>query len=199
MIVLLTAFEPFDDTGLNASLEGCRTFMARWGDDFDLRFLTLPVNYGADTRAVDAALSIESADLILHTGQAAGSDSIRVEKIATNRRYLADHREGFSRGVSPIDAEGPESLEATLDTESAAAAVRAAGIPARVSTDAGIYLCNHVLYRSLQRASRSRAPVRVGFLHIPSLAEQVASTDSFHLEPERTAAAIHAVIALQHR
>ena len=97
MRCLLTAFEPFDGTPWNASLEGCRAFLAareRGGGPagLDLHFEVLPVEYGADTVAVEHALAAFTReggppDVILHTGQAAGAREVRVERLAVNVRY----------------------------------------------------------------------------------------------------------------
>jgi pyroglutamyl-peptidase len=192
MRVLLTAFEPFDGTGLNASLEGCRRFLERRGEAYDLRFAVLPVEYGRDTEAVERALSEGPADLLLHTGQAVGCREIRVERVAVNRRYSHAHLRTDDR--CPIDPDGPPRLEATLPVEALAEAVRAEGIPAAVSDDAGVYLCNHVLYRSLQRAAREGGGRRVGFLHVPRLPEQ-AGEGTLCMRAEEIARALEAVLA----
>jgi pyroglutamyl-peptidase len=173
MRVLLTAFEPFDETGLNASLEGCRRFLERWGGEFDVRFAVLPVEYGPDTEAAERALAEGPVDVLLHTGQAGRAAVIRVERIAVNVRYAAS--------VSPnaveqqvIAPEGPLALASPLPVDDVAAAIRGKDIPAVVSNHAGIYLCNHVLYHSLWRAERERSGAQAGFLHVPRLPEQVA-------------------------
>src|SRR5438067_1585814 len=162
MRFLLTAFDPFDGTGLNASLEGCRLFLEQWAADFDLRFALLPTAYGQDLAALERALAEGPADVLLHTGQAAGSAAIRVERIAVNVRY-AGLEEGLPAGDQPqelIEAGGPAALFSTLPIETIAAAIREAGIPAMVSNHAGIYLCNHILYHSLRRAEREGGRAR---------------------------------------
>jgi pyroglutamyl-peptidase len=50
-------------------------------------------------------------------------------------------------------------------------ALRAQGIPAGPSRDAGGFLCNHVFY-VLMRAFAGRPGVRGGFVHLPLLPEQ---------------------------
>ncbi len=50
-------------------------------------------------------------------------------------------------------------------------ALRAAGIPAAASRDAGGFLCNHVFY-VLMGALAERTGVRGGFVHVPLLPEQ---------------------------
>ena len=198
MRILLTAFEPCDGSGLNSSLEGCRLFLERWGDAFDLRFLVLPVEYGPDVRAVDAALAEYAPDVVLHTGQATGAALVRVERVAVNVRYtdgdFAPARPAADYPQQLIEADGPAALFSTLDVERIAASMRAAGVPAAVSNPPGIYLCNHALYCSLRRAEQRGTTERAGFLHLPALPEQAAEGPS--MPAEQTAAAIHAAITV---
>jgi pyroglutamyl-peptidase len=46
--------------------------------------------------------------------------------------------------------------------------LRRRGLPARISRDAGGYLCNALLYHSLEIARRSSLPSRTGFIHLPA-------------------------------
>jgi pyroglutamyl-peptidase len=180
MRFLLTAFEPFDHTGLNSSLEGCRLFLERWGGEFDLRFAVLPVEYGADVTALERVLAEGSraegsAEVLLHTGQASSAHEIRVERLAVNERYGDGSRRDAADRL-PIEPKGPDRLFSTLPVEQIAEAIRSQGVPAVVSERAGIYLCNHVLYQSLRRVQRTGDRTQVGFLHIPCLPEQVGSS-----------------------
>jgi pyroglutamyl-peptidase len=191
--ILLTAFEPFDGTGLNASLEGCRAFLQQHGSAYDLRFAVLPVEYGRDTEAVERALSEGPFDILLHTGQAGGSPHLRVERVAVNRRYPDGPVNPRPAVRIPIRADGPERLESTLPVEALAQALQEAGLPGTVSEDAGVYLCNHVLYRSLQRAAETGSSARVGFLHVPLLPEQAAPGQP-SLPAEEIGRAIHVLL-----
>jgi len=170
MRILLTAFEPFDGTGLNASLEGCRYLLQHLAPTADLRFAVLPVDYGPDTEAVDRALAEAPADVLLHTGQAHGADRMRIERLAVNVRYAEGSDTPCGKPQCLIDPEGPPALFSTVPVDEMAAAMAEEGVPAAVSNHAGIYLCNHVLYQSLRR----HGSVRVGFVHVPRLPEQVA-------------------------
>jgi pyroglutamyl-peptidase len=187
MRILLTAFEPFDGTGLNSSFEGCRAFLSSCGEGARARitFLVLPVEYGADTDTVEQALAEGAYGLLLHTGQASGAAAVRVERRAVNSRYAAAPSTApgttspRSRDRAPIDPDGPETLEATVPVYRMASAVAAAGIPSMVTEDAGVYLCNHVLYHSLLREQRCPTGARVGFLHVPCLPEQAKPGEAF--------------------
>lgn len=175
MRVLLTAFEPFDGSGLNSSLEACRAFKERAGARWEVRFAVLPVRYGEDTRAVAAALRDFPADVVVHTGQASSARRVQVERVAVNVRYPEDAAP-FSPRHLPIEPDGPPALFSTWPVDEVAEAIQAAGVPAGVSNHAGIYLCNHVLYRTLS----SETERRVGFLHLPCLAAQ--HPDGFEAE-----------------
>jgi len=195
MRFLLTAFEPFDGTGLNASLAACHRYLQDSGTELDLRFCVLPVRYGPDVEAVNAALAEGPVDVILHVGQATGASLVRVERIAVNVRYADDpYVRGDAASEAPqslIDPHGPPAFLSNLPVDSLAEAIRSAGVPATVSNHAGIYLCNHALYRSLQRAEQDGSGTRCGFLHVPCLPEQGPGPS---MEPSQVAAAIRAAL-----
>ncbi len=193
MRFLLTAFEPFDDTGVNSSLEGCRWFLEQWGSEFDVRFAELPVAYGPDERAVEQALAeAGKVDVLLHTGQHGGAAALHVERLAVNVRYLEDVVSGPDLGQQLIEPDGPAAVFATIPVEPVVAGIRGAGIPVRLSNHAGIYLCNHALYRSVRRAERAGSCLRVGFLHVPRLPEQAGFAGP-SLTLDAIAGGIHAV------
>jgi len=196
MRLLLTAFEPFDGTGLNSSLEAARAFLAT-GPGADLVFALLPVRYDEDTRRVEDAIATFRPDTILHLGQGRGG-AVRVERIAVNVRYERSEFDAIGPRAAQrlIDPCGPAAYFATVPVEGLAAAIEAAGVPACVSNHAGIYLCNHVFYRSLARAEQTGG--RVGFLHLPPLPEQRPPShagDEAPLPCEMLAAAVAAAVA----
>jgi pyroglutamyl-peptidase len=172
--LLITAFEPFDGTGLNSSLETLRAYLVGPGRTLPsgaVATAILPVAYDADTPLVEAALAEHRPAVILHLGQT-GGEAAAVERIAVNLKLLG---EGPSRRLEEILPGGPAAYRSTWPVPAAelAAAMRAAGCPAAESAHAGTYLCNHVLYRSLHRAAASPGPApAAGFLHLPRLPEQ---------------------------
>lgn len=48
------------------------------------------------------------------------------------------------------------------------------GIPAELSLSAGAYLCNQVFFHLMHWAAQQAVPISAGFIHIPSLPDQVA-------------------------
>jgi pyroglutamyl-peptidase len=83
----------------------------------------------------------------------------------------------------PIAPRGIPARFSTLPVRKAVAALRAAGLPAELSSSAGTFVCNHVFYSLMRLAARRRHRFRAGFLHVPRLPRP----------DERTAAAAMAV------
>jgi pyroglutamyl-peptidase len=52
-------------------------------------------------------------------------------------------------------------------------AVRGAGVPAYLSSTAGTYLCNFVMYTTLHALAARRESPRAGFVHLPPLPSMI--------------------------
>jgi pyroglutamyl-peptidase len=74
----------------------------------------------------------------------------------------------------PIVVGGLAAYRATTATRHLVRELRRRGIPARLSGSAGTYVCNHLFYGLLHRASRRAYNHRTGFLHLPLFAGQVS-------------------------
>jgi pyroglutamyl-peptidase len=140
-------------------------------------YLVLPVSWTGSPELVLEALAARPADAVLVVGVATSADAFRVETLGRNRasRSLVDPQ-GQVWTNSTIDPQGPGALASTAPTDDVLAAVLQANLPARLSDDAGDYLCNFTLYRLL---AAQAAPV-VGFLHVPQVRE-CAETASFDI------------------
>src|SRR5204863_7501411 len=139
----------------------------------DVATAVLPVRYGADSRALEAAIAAADPEVILHTGQ--GGPDIRVERLAVNVRTGPRSLRRLRRPDCPqrlIVPGAPPAYFATIPVDAAAQAICALGLLARASNNAGIYICNHVLYQSLHREAARPSPRRVGFIHLPCVAGQ---------------------------
>lgn len=161
MSLLITAFEPFDGDTINSSLEAMRAAMPYLPQ---VRFAVLPVEYDMDVEASRAAIAEYDPKVVLHLGQSR-SDKIQIERIAINLKRA-------SRGgpLVPIDPTGPAALFSTLDSQALAERLASLGLPVVESAHAGTYMCNHILYRTLQDAADSS--LIAGFMHLPRLPEQ---------------------------
>ena len=150
MDVLLTGFEPFRQWTVNSSGEVARALSGRAG----LATRILPVDHRAGAEALRMALAETDPRLVLCTGlcpELRPRLELRARRPETEPDGTAVHV-----GVWPWAA----SLQA----------MRATGAPARLSGDAGAYVCETVYWTALD-ARRSGRAVPVAFLHLPPLSD----------------------------
>lgn len=107
-------------------------------------------------------------DLIVHFGVSDRAEGFVIEMQAASVCLAAPDADGE---LPPLDLLGNDTglrLFSTIACHEICTRLRAVGLPVEVSSDAGGYLCNAVLFNSLNRA---RHGVRVGFVHVPSRLE----------------------------
>jgi pyroglutamyl-peptidase len=145
--------------------------------DVETDYLTLPVSWSNSVNLILDALRARPADAVLVVGVATSADAFRVETLGRNRasRSLGD-ADGELWPNAVISAEGAGVIAATAPSEEVLEGLLHANLPARLSDDAGDYLCNFTLYSLL---AASAAPV-VGFLHVPQ-ARECAEDASFDI------------------
>lgn len=173
--LLLTAFEPFGGESVNPSWEIARSLDGEVIGDLLVHARRLPVEWGRALNAVYSLIEELHPDAIISLGQSGGRPEITPERVGIN---VSDAVAGDNAGVvmtdQPIAQDGPVAYWSTLPIKAMVAAMRDAGVPARVSNTAGTYLCNHVMYGVLHYLQGQCLDVPAGFIHVPSLPEQMA-------------------------
>ena len=105
-------------------------------------------------------------DVVLIFGVAVRRRHVCIETRARNAvSVLFPDADGYRPRASVIAAGEPASRRGNAPFARLLAAVRGSGVPARLSRDAGRYLCNYAYWRALQRTKGSL----VAFVHIPPL------------------------------
>jgi pyroglutamyl-peptidase len=158
--ILVTGFGPFGSEQVNPS----GLVAERCGG------LRLPVAAEEAWALTRAEMKRRRAVAVLALGVAGGRDRVCVEKWAANEAAyaLADDAGRVLAGV--LDAgEAAGGLATGLPAAALARAMRGAGVPARVSRDAGRYVCNHFYFLLLRRLAG-----RAVFVHVPRLPEEAA-------------------------
>ena len=171
MKVLITGFEPFRNEKVNPSWEVCKTLKEEGKISVEVR--QLPVVYDEAAEKALTILDELQPDVVLHLGEAGGRTHISVERIAVNcdDAPIGDSK-GQKRDGIPIEDKGSDGLFTTIPVKKIVAALKEAGIPAVISNSAGTYLCNHVLYRTLNYVRMNNLCAQVGFIHLPYLPQQ---------------------------
>ena len=187
--LLITGFDPFGGESVNPSWEAVKLLPDTIGD-YQLHKLQIPTVFGlAPQKVLEAARAIEP-DVIISVGQAGTRDSVTPERIGINMRSA---RIADNAGRIPVEESivpgGPDGMFSTLPVAAMVDAIRAADLPAAISSTAGTFVCNDTLYSLLHHYQGT--PVRCGFIHVPWLPEQ--GTPDLTLE--RTVQALIAAIS----
>jgi pyroglutamyl-peptidase len=166
---LVTGFEPFGGAEVNASQKLVEALAAEPPDELELATAVLPVAWSRAADELAGVLERAQPELVLCFGQADGRAQVEVERFALNFDNGSDDA-GETRRAE-IVTDGPVAYRSSLPVDAVVDALRAEGIPAAASRDAGGFLCNHVFYVLMQTLAE-RTGVRGGFVHVPLLPEQ---------------------------
>lgn len=167
--VLLTAFEPFGGKDVNPSWEAIRDFEGTHILGHDVHVLRLPVVYGAVSGPLRHVLDRLRPEVVLSFGLGKG---LHIERLARNAYSEAKPLDnaGHPPPSTRVADAFPAALSTTLPVDSLVAALRAEGLDAGPSDDAGGYLCNEEFFHLMAFVPDADAPIlRRGFIHLPDL------------------------------
>jgi pyroglutamyl-peptidase len=169
--VLVVGFGPFPGAPHNPSAELVRSLAKQRRPALaGTRLVTavLPTNYAAVRGELPMLLKRHDPDAVLFFGLASRARILRIERRAVNALtgFYPDAT-GAKLATRTFMQDMPAELPVCADVMRLAAAARSAGIDARLSRDAGRYICNAALYQTLHAARESNRPCLVAFVHIP--------------------------------
>ena len=169
--LLLTGFGPFPGIPLNASsalVEEIARRLATRSTEVVLETAMLPTEWKAAPAQLQAAIRRFGPDVALHFGVASEATGFRIETTAENFRARMPDAAGHVPRRRQISAIAPSHLLSTFPAEAIQRRLGDLGIKVELSTDAGRYLCNATLFRSLSLTARSKGAPVAGFIHIPA-------------------------------
>lgn len=173
MKILVTGFDPFDHATVNPAWEAVRRLPATV-KTATIVTQEIPTVFGQSAEVLHAAIVRERPDVVLSIGQAGGRAALTPERVAIN---LDDARIADNAGQrpqdQPIQSTGAPAYFTQLPVKAMVAAIQQAGLPAQLSTTAGTFVCNHLMYQAQYLRATEFPDLRAGFLHIPFLPEQV--------------------------
>jgi pyroglutamyl-peptidase len=172
--ILVTGFEPFGGTSVNPSAEIAGRLEGRRFGDREVRAAVLPVHHVDAAAAVRTLLAAHDPVAVVHLGLAAERAQIAIERVAINvMDYAIPDNAGFQVQDEPCVAGGPAAYFSTLPLRAMLDALRDAEVPAYLSSTAGTYLCNFVMYTTLHALAARREAPRAGFVHLPRLPSMI--------------------------
>lgn len=192
-VILLTGFEPFGGAKVNASWQAVRSFQGQIISGHRVETKELPVVYDGVDAPLRAAIEKFKPVAVYCFGE--GTATIQIETLARNGYHPSKPKD--NAGQRPprekIANDGKDSFKTGLPALEIANALNSSQIPARLSQDAGGYLCNECFYRVM---AIDAAPSLRGFIHVPVLGTKDDKGVPFDIERIKEAVKIAVEVGL---
>jgi pyroglutamyl-peptidase len=127
----------------------------------------LPTEWEAAPVRLAAWYAREKPRLALHFGVSGRAEGFVIETLARNTACAKADATGALPEAACVAPGGPNSIEVRLPTSEIAKRLGALGLPVAISDDAGDYLCNAILYKSLAICEAPGQTAAAGFIHLP--------------------------------
>ena len=194
MTILITAFEPFQQETINATMEAL-SLLPDSVCGHTLIKRTIPVVFGKAVEAVTALVDDLRPEAVICLGQASGRAEVTPERVAIN---VMDARIPDNAGERPADApireDGPAAYFSTLPVKVMVQAMKEAGVPASLSNTAGTFVCNDLMYGLLDHLASTGQTIPAGFIHIPATPAQACERPTPSMAPETAAKGLEAAL-----
>ena len=172
MRVVITGFGPFPGAPFNPSAALAKALSRRRRPafaDLDRATHVFATAYASVDRDLPKLLA-QKPDLVLMFGVAGRRRDVCVETRAHNAVSVLFPNAGGHRPQLGLIACGAKAARrGNAPVAALAGATRTAKFPARLSRDAGRYLCNYLYWRALEHAGADNGKALVQFVHIPPI------------------------------
>lgn len=162
--ILVTGFEPFDGDSTNPSANFLSWLNVK-SFNFDIRTELLPVSFTTAYSKLENAFNSFNPTHVVLTGFAKNRTELTIERIAINwvDARIPDNDDLILK-AQKIRENGEDGLFTTLPIEKMLESAKKIGCPTKISTTAGEYVCNYLIYLYLSYNKK----VPGTFFHIPS-------------------------------
>ena len=173
--MLLTGFESYGGRSLNPAEQVVQRLGGTEIRGVRVIAHTLPVDYRELGPGIAQLIQEVRPRAVICLGLWPGTPLLRVERVAVN---IADFEIPDNVGLmtrGPVVEGGAEAYRSTLPIHAIQDRLLDAGIPARLSSSAGSFLCNALMYHALRSCAEHAPAAPCGFIHLPYLPEQVSA------------------------
>lgn len=170
--VLITGFGPFLDVKDNPSAlltERLKKITPEQCKNLDLKTHIIPTEWQAVRQTFDTLIRTHDPQILLHFGVHRSATKIRIEQQAANCTGTKEDACGVCHETKTIIDSAPDTLTTTLPVHTMIETLNQSGPLAKLSTDAGSYLCNFLYFLSLTHCAQSNGSAQACFIHIPRL------------------------------
>ena len=171
--ILITGFGPFPGAPFNPTMPLVKrlTHLRRPAlDGVTLTGHVFHVTYQTVDRELPELIAQLSPHALLMFGLATRTAHLRIETRARNAvtTHLPDADGNRAQKASIL--RGANAMPFGPHTASLLQAASATGIDARLSRDAGAYLCNYLSWRAIEATQQPGGPALASFIHVPLVA-----------------------------
>jgi len=170
--ILLTGFPPFDGREFNASWVAAQALVAAHHSQHVLHGLRIPVCWGQPRPAIAKARARWQPRCIIAMGEGAAG-AFKIETLARNQRSSRKDNDGRLPPHPLIDPLGPDTRPASTHYFTLCTHLAKAGYPVQLSTDAGAYLCEELLYTLEALNAQHSSLQTVLFVHLPPFGSEL--------------------------
>jgi len=168
--ILITGFGPFPGAPFNPTgpLVKRLARLRRPGlQDGKLIAHVFATSYAAVDRELPRLIARHKPDALLMFGLAPRARVLRIETRARNAVALLPDAGGGSLPRHAIEPGSPATMPLPAPTQRLLGAVRATGLAAALSRDAGRYLCNYLCWHAAEAVGTTGGPRLAAFIHVP--------------------------------
>ena len=172
--ILVTGFGPFPGAPFNPTTPLVKrlTQLRRPAlDDVALTRHIFDVTYQTVDRELSELIAQSRPQALLMFGLATRTAHIRIETRARNAASTRFPDAGGNRAQKTSIVRGADAMAFGPHAINLLHAARATGIDARLSRDAGAYLCNYLSWRAIEATQQPGGPARASFIHVPLVAQ----------------------------
>lgn len=197
--ILLTGFGAFGPHPSNPTAQIALSLQGELIAGHKVEALVLPVDFKKAVEKIDDSFKQKQWRLHLSLGLSGTRTKITPEKFALNCLHCPNRPDNIGRVFHEevIEPNAPLALMSTLPVGELTHHLQSLGYETELSTHAGTYVCNAVMYRALRETNRIISPTPSGFIHIP--ADQNLKADSAWSEQRLTEAVRKALEFLIHQ
>ncbi len=167
--ILVTGFEPFGGSDINASWESVKDLNGITVGDAKVYVWKLPVIWDGTAEVLQGLIDAYKPELVINVGEDDGAKELHLEKLANNATDdLADNM-GKKANHSWIIKGGPDKFENQMGIDKIHDQLKKDGFDNQISTGIGEYLCNYVSYNSYYYLSKKHPNTPTMFIHVPTV------------------------------
>lgn len=191
MKILITGFDPFNKETVNPAYLAVSKLRNTY-DDIILTKLEIPTSFSHSFEILSQELN-NDYDAVIMVGQAGGRKEISLEKVAINYidAKIADN-DGLVISHQAINSNGKDAYFTTLPILKLLSDLEKESIPAKISYSAGTFVCNYLMYKTLEHFNTTNT--KVGFIHVPYIKEQIKDDKTPYMDLDMITKALEIII-----